>query len=1064
MFRGPGPSFRRSPYPPQVRWFAAFSMMLLVGSLLARWSRNRGRVGLEAGVLQVSLALGLLGVLGTLLATVGQFSEFTVGVGMMLIALGCWPWNSSSVRARRPRGEQPSRVWGFALAGVIMVGIALRLPTMPMPLAGRDQGTYSLRAAATARDGGFRRVDRQLAQAGREVSERSGPMDVLGLYDKRSAEGRSGRYESAYRPGLYLSDRDRGEVVPQFFHLHPTLLAVGRLVAADAPGDALGTGLIVALEALLALLAFAAVARRLWPRGVWSLLATALFCGSPLLIWTQRVPLSEGPMLCFGLAALLSLLRARSVPEAMRRRELVAAALYLGFTAWIRGNAFIVAPVFMGILLFRRRSGGVAPHILLAMLFSSLVVHSLTSYPYLYDEIIRQMPALLGDWDPSPGALIGCGAAGSALWLVVDGRIGHSKRLMAWAHVGFPWSPRLMALAACSILGFYATVSWGIDTAPYGRLDPAPGLLGWPLVVLAVVGVLATSLRWSPGPEQAWLVAVASIPVMTLLLYANRNLPRLELYYYGRYLVPELLPLAVLGGTAAVRILTHRLKIRGVDLAKPMAAVVSLGLIWSVAGVLWTDPVTRLREFSGAQRAVDLLARSLPADAVVIAGGEGWHHGHTHNQIGGALALGHGRQLLPYRSQEATYSSLWEILIARGAAGKPVPPVFLLINEASHNYRRADGRSIAGIDDMLPSPFVASDFGFLELFVHSLTATQDRVPTRITRHQLRMVLMRVRVDPLQRLKIERWTAADLPQIGGENPEGPRCLDVDEPLEILVPFSTGQDRGPTSIALIAGPGSGRQNHRWRVEVDGRRLNFDAVGISPRARDTLGPVALETRPRHIKIWGSPAGPKDPVSRKGRGSTPTPCAHGELAELRLSPPDRSQLEASKVAWTESIVPRDDLGQAFERSEWTAARSVNRYRPGTTPRPQISGLSMRLGAGPGLEFALIYLPGGGTQPMHIVVTLTESRVSAETRLVVFVDDMEVARLNPPDNAQGTWPSGPVLWTPTRSVARVRVELHGGGEAGTGPLRVDRRDDQVFIRDVTFFTHGPSGVAPSTP
>src|SRR5690606_25831018 len=129
--------------------------------------------------------------------------------------------------------------------------------------------------------------------------------------------------------------------------MHPSLLAsAGLVVGAD------GVTSILYVQAALALLLIAAIARRLWPTAPLAApLASALLAGSPLAIWVLRTPLSESVTLCFGLAALLSFLRG----------DRLAGAVLLGAIAWVRGNAWLAAPLLLLALWLRppgSRAGG----------------------------------------------------------------------------------------------------------------------------------------------------------------------------------------------------------------------------------------------------------------------------------------------------------------------------------------------------------------------------------------------------------------------------------------------------------------------------------------------------------------------------------------------------------------------------------------------------------------------------------------------------------------------------------------------------------------------------------
>jgi hypothetical protein len=828
------------------------------------------------------------------------------------------------------------------------------------------------------------------------------------------------------------------------------LLAWGRLaLGADSSAP------VVILEAFLGLLAFAALARRIWSRGPWAVLATAFVALAPTLVWVHRVPLSEGPMFLFGIAAWLSLLRARDAPESKRLEEGRAAAM-LGVMTWTRGNAWLLVPIVLAVLWLRpRTTAGLhtisrGPWLAWSLLFASVSVHALTGFPYVHDELMRRLPEGL---HLGPAALIFAASTACALWVLVDGLIARHRRRLAPSIEGLRSElPRVWLLIAACALAYYlasTAAAGGISGPTFSRLDAALPAMGTPWILVALAGVALVSSRWRPRAEDTWLLALASVPIVTLVLYADRGLPKLELYYYARYLAPELIPVAALAAVAmleAAFVWTRRWSPR---VASPMIVASALALLWSVASVFVLHPTTRFQEYSEAEAAVGWLSEQVPEEAIIIAGGEGWHHGHTHNQVGGALALGGGHRVIPYRSQEASYATLVELLVnGPTARSEPPPRVYLLLNESSHNYetgraRGEDPRTIAGFDDVLPPPFTMKNVGMLELFVHSLTTTRDHLPQRVTRHELRMVLFEVEIDPDLASALEvhdlrpsqRAHASTLrvPAGAGSEPSG-LCLDAQRSIELGVPPRPRLMDDPVWMALIAAPGTHFDNHRWRIEVDGRRLALDAPGISPRARDTLGPILLERRPTKVSVTGIP-------SDDGAAA---PCSQGVLAELRLLPAGPGGLDRAPVDWAVSMSGRQDYGVPFARSEWVAARSLNRFRPGTSPRPQIEGMAMRLPGETTMEFAPMLLPATDGETLDLVVTLSGTKLRPESRLSIHADDQLIATLDPPDEGASSWSSPPITWTPGRSTVRVRAELHGAGP-----------DGWVGIRDIAFFSRG---------
>ncbi|MBL4688374.1 MAG: hypothetical protein JKY37_27550, partial [Nannocystaceae bacterium] len=515
--------------------------------------------------------------------------------------------------------------------------------------------------------------------------------------------------------------------------------------------------------------------------------------------------------------------------------------------------------------------------------------------------------------------------------------------------------------------------------------------------------------------------------VVPIVLYARRNLPQGGLYYYGRYLVPELWPIAALLATETVRRLHVRLSATSVaSLAAGGAAVVLLG---STGLPLVTDPATRIREFSDARRFVEALAAAVPRDAIVIAGGEGWHHGHTFNQVGGALALSHGISVLPYRSREAAYATLQELLV-EAPSGRPV---YLLINEATKPYRLRDadgkptGTKTAAFDSQLEAPFVAAEVRLLEMFVHRLTPVTDVLPIRVTRDELRMGLVRVVVDPTLAARVERFAPP-----GGTDP---RCLHRKKKTKFKLPKHGPAGEGPVSIVIVASPGTSRSNATWNIKADGERLRTKVAGGRARPRDTLGPFVLAKRPKKLVIRGAK-----------RRHKRAPCPNGGVDEIRILPlTDPRSSHAPTTA--DSFALASDLGHPIEPVNWVDGIGLSRARPGIVSQGgklRAAGPSLVLRSGQTLTWPLQPLPDAGATPLDIVITLGKSEAGADARLDLLWNGEVVATIEPPEARARSWQSEPIGITPSGPTATLGVRLTSATATST--------TSEVWVRDLGVF------------
>jgi hypothetical protein len=1025
------------------------ALLALALSLLARRRRSRAALDLDDVVIALVLHMGLVGLTATLLAWAGWFAPLPLALCCLVLALASWPHRRE--RDPAPPIQRPATLGHtLILLAIVAAGVALRLPTIPAPLAGRDQGTYELRAAATMRTGSIGWTDQTLAQAGRELdSGAAGPIDILGLYPTSDEPWRADRYEAAYRPGAYLGDREAGEVVPQFFHLHPMLLAVAGLAFARP-------WLAITWASALWLLAFACCARRLWPRGPWAAMAVILVVGSPLAIWTGRTPLSENPMAALEWAAVLVALRLRDGseraswragpwarseaegvgarggeaehdPSPARQREDGAwwLAGLLALAAFVRGNALLMLPIVLALAWLRPRTrGSHAAHLLLAGLLASVIVHAATSYPYLHDELLRRLPGTgLG-----PVSLITLALLGAGAWVLVDRELARRSDAAAILTAALPRVLALGLLAAFVL--WWSLRSRAPEGPPFARLDAAPVLLGLPLLGAAAIGTIVLARRWRATPHELWLLALAAVVPCTAALYAPRELPALAFFYYGRYLVPELLPAAALLATAAIEALVTWLPRK--RLATFVGLLLGAGLIASVSGPMVRHPQMRLREHASGRDAVEWLAARLPADAIVIAGGEGWHHGHTHNQVGGALTMAHGIEVLPYRTREDAWLSAWELLVAGPTRrGEASPPVFLLVNEAAHQYTRDDGARVALLDDQLWAPFRIERAALLELFVHALTPVPDQLPTRVARHELRMALLRIHVDPTELARIHEF---ELDRA---------CVTPEQPLRIELP----RPADARHLVVVTKDADPHAVPNWRVRIDDQAVFAEPPkGLRPHPRASLGPIPLPL--------GRAADPLILELTPPASSEPTTagdCPWGRVALVRMLPAERSNLLelAPDRIEAATVVPPEDFDQAIVPTTWVPGRSLSRFRPGTTRndgrKPTVVGVALELPAGDALHFAPIDVPSNA-EGLDVLVTLANTQTEEGAEMRVFADEHEIGTLRVPAMRRGSWVAPPLRWQPRSERTSMRVELVAA-------------DGSVELRDVALFVRTP-GVA----
>ncbi|RMG99667.1 MAG: hypothetical protein D6705_02835 [Deltaproteobacteria bacterium] len=987
-------------------WLAVPLVLPLV---VGAWSlRRRGGV---AAVVGACVGLATLTVSSTVLAVAGRFFAPGLTVAAIAAAAGTFALcrNGSRDPARWTAHGRPRWILRASLVVLVLVGAALRYPPMLFPLGGRDQGTYLLRARTLARTGTLDWTDPLLAELGRTPVPGDG--DVTSVYRPDPDPQRAGWYEAGYRPGFYLASVGTGRVVPQFLHGQPVLLSAGTIAFGRG-----GEAYVVFGEAILGILAFAALALQVL-RPPWSVLALAAYVLSPLAVWTARQTLSE------PLAAVFVAGAAAAGVASPRIGWSAAATLLVGW-ATTRGDAWPLVAVVAFCMALAARTGSERRTVLglCGALGAVVAVHAVTSYPYVHDEMQRQF-----GWDATPGALVAAGlglAAAAASPLVLAGE----RRETLWRRLA-RWSGPL----ACAVI-VAALAVWGIGPGDgrAARLDPLPAALDPWGVLLAVLGAFVVAWRrTSPKRRLAdpFLPALGLAAALTCLAYGVQNLPRAHLYYYGRYLVPLLIPAALLSmaalGDAAFAVLRRR---RGRAWATTLAAVPVAAAMLAPARIHATAPVTRIEEFADVGRGIDRLAAAIPRDAVVIAGGEGWHGSHTFNQVGGALAMDHARIVLPYRRDEAAYAAAYHLAVRRPAhLGTPPRPVFLLRNEASLPRDDREGRPQVVVDDEVPPPFEIVRRIDVDLVYDRLTPTEGALPRRVTRDGIRMVLL------------ELGTGRDGPD-GGTLPQRIRlagCGRRDDPWRVDVPDApwvravrlelepTGDVAGLGRGALAVGTVTGDDR-------TGR------LAIAPGQR-TFGPFAVHPGTTVAAFADPPPARCDDLA----------VTAAWLGPWRAAPPA-----------VDRIVHRpDDLhGVPAPPAVFASGRAFSPRRP-TVRTPPRRGLSFVLDAHTPVDFGPVPVPRDGGCPLDVSATLRRRDVTDTARLEVRVGRHR-ATFDVRADGPAVMRTAPVAVGAPGPVARLAVRLD------TETPETDR----VLLRDVVLVPRcpppvgGPGHGVPSAP
>lgn len=270
-------------------------------STVAALAPQRRLDWLERAYLALAISLALGGWLGLLLAQIGWFST---GLLLALLSLhtavmGWLAWRRDRWRWCPPERPREAR-WvlvAFLATSVLFVALAFR--PFELILGPRDAATYPATAAQIARHGGIVIHDPlipTLAETEPEYPER--------IWSQFFAPQHEGRfyYTFARMPAFFIADMEQGTVVPQFYHLYPTWLAI----AFSFLGIKAGLLMTPYLSLLGAIGAFL-VARRLFGSRV-ALMAYLFLILNTLQVWFARYSTSEGATQFLVFLAIFSLL------------------------------------------------------------------------------------------------------------------------------------------------------------------------------------------------------------------------------------------------------------------------------------------------------------------------------------------------------------------------------------------------------------------------------------------------------------------------------------------------------------------------------------------------------------------------------------------------------------------------------------------------------------------------------------------------------------------------------------------------------------------------------------
>jgi hypothetical protein len=540
--------------------------------------------------------------------TLGELAALAMAAAVAVIALVSLA--AAHLGVHRLAAVLPSAAVLLALLGVLAwfggrPRIALDLPGL-LPLGGsgllaawmmlpgfhyvagdKDPGGYVMHAFAIARTGSYRFTDLLLTTPGLPVS----------------LAGKGARF-----PGIWVHDAATGQIVPQFYHLWPALMATSYEV--HGYGGLANTGPVAGV---LAVLLAVALARRIgglvagWAVGL--LLATNM-----MEVWQAKYPTAEILAQLLYLGALLGVVLA--VQTRWRWPALLAGLLVgVGYLDRADGLVLVMLAVagLAGLWVLRRFDGRAG--------YFAVGLAALLPYGFwqaygpagLYTRLanVPRLSLVLG--------LIGLAVVGAlalrplltplASWLTVRGEDRATQR-----RVG-----RLLTAGACALFALgvlrplfqtdyaYYNGTRLIRTFDERNLSRLSWFYTWPGLLLMLCGVAVVLLsRWSaPG----WLMVGLTVALLVFYGWHTRNSP--YFMWVGRRFVPAVVPgMLVLSALALAWLWS--LRPRRIRLAGPATAVGLAAFVLTVQ-VSQSAPLRSHDEWGGTYGIVTQVA-SLSGD------------------------------------------------------------------------------------------------------------------------------------------------------------------------------------------------------------------------------------------------------------------------------------------------------------------------------------------------------------------------------------------------------------------------------------------------------------------
>ncbi len=504
----------------------------------------------------------------------------------------------------------------LGVLAVVIVAFLLRSNVSIIIYGGQDPGVYTNVASEFVHHGSWIIKDRLL-------DEFAGRPDLRDYYIAKSfrsaARDEDGNWYGNMLPGIYLKNLDANEWVAQFYHVNTVWLAIGQWIFGRE-----WQGLTLAFLSSLIPVAAYIIATRISNAPVVGLSTAALLATNAAHSYVGTSPVSEAVAGFFFLSA-LAMLIARCqltsvVPFAAlfltRITGFITAPVILVSLAWIVAKRRDVKAAWAGIGVLGAYASSVLWGLHFSAPYSKSIYRGKLGIPHwALDYAFYVFLALAVAWCVFCfGALRYRTGVGLVCKFLLRYRSHVTIVILSVAITIIAVRGYLLAFTDYYSANRWLAVRWniaarGVESLRYLTINSLSlmlsplGLVAF-LVGLGYVGRLAF--------QRSVLAPVATCSLGFFVALTCKQLTTPYLYYFGRYLVSELLPLAIVCGVLVVYAIVKRYH-RG-------SPVFLFGYCISIFALLYPSLAARMQLREGRQffEAMSCIAQATPGRSILL--------------------------------------------------------------------------------------------------------------------------------------------------------------------------------------------------------------------------------------------------------------------------------------------------------------------------------------------------------------------------------------------------------------------------------------------------------------